>query len=215
MFLRRDMMFRKIWFISILAVILGVDSFAAAAPTTYGPTGLIDMPTSDIMRTDQLELGYYNLDKKNYEVFAVPFIKDIEISGSLRDENHSHTLKTINAKYNIIHESVLRPGIAVGVDDMADNDETSVYAVASKALPLGLRLSAGTGTRRYKNGFVGLETRLIPLSRGGEFPDMSLMIEHIDRKTSYGLRLATARGLQVTAGWRDGDPFWGVTYTVP
>ena len=62
---------------------------------------------------------------------------------------------------------------------------------------------------------MGLETKLIPLSKGGSFPDMSLMIERIDKKTSYGLRMATAKGLQITAGWRDREPFWGITYTMP
>ncbi|MDQ0203084.1 YjbH domain-containing protein [Pectinatus haikarae] len=209
-------MLRNIYMSAILAaVILFKLPCAEMAPTTYGPTGLIDIPTSDIVRTDQMEVGYYSLDKKNYEVFALPLTKNIEISGSLRNEDKEHTLKTLNAKVNIRQEKILNPGIALGVYDMANNDKRSVYISASKAVPFGLRLTAGVGTNYYKDGFVGVETRLIPLSKGGSFPDMSLMIEHIDKKTSYGLRMATARGLQITAGWRDKEPFWGITYTVP
>ena len=199
---------------AFVMVIMMRCNYTEAAPTTNGPTGLIDMPTSDVVRTNQLELGYYNLNNEKFEVFALPLAKNIEVSGSVRYKDQAHRLETINAKYNIRQEGILKPGLAIGVD-IPNNDAKSIYAVSSKALPFGLRLNAGIGTHRYKDGFVGLETRLIPLSRGGEFPDMSLMVEHIDKKTSYGIRMATARGLQISAGWRDRKPFWGITYTVP
>lgn len=209
-------MTRKICMLTlILTAILLHGIHAEAAPTTYGSTGLIDIPTADVIRTDQLELGYYSMDRKNYEVFAVPLTRSIEMSGSLRDENEDRTLKTLSTKINLKQESIISPGVAVGVYDLMNNDKRSVYISASKAMPFGLRLTAGVGMQYYKNGFVGLETKLIPLSKGGSFPDMSLMIERIDKKTSYGLRMATAKGLQITAGWRDREPFWGITYTMP
>ena len=203
-----------------LLIYLGIIFFininiAQAAPTTYGPTGLIDIPTIDVPRNNQLELGYYHLDSASYDVFALPFFDNMEISGALRDENNKHSLKTLNIKYKIKNEGIVKPGFAVGIDDLEENQGTAAYVVVSKALPFGLRMHSGIGTRRYKDGFIGLETKLIPLSKGGQFPDMSFMVEHIDKKTSYGIRLATARGLQVTAGWRDKEPFWGITYTVP
>lgn len=206
---------KNIYILNLIFIFFILCGRAEAAPTTYGATGLIDIPTADVVRTDQLEAGYYNIDKKKYEVFALPLTKRMEISGSLRDGDNKHTIKTASAKVIVKPEGVLFPGVAVGIYDIGDNDNRSAYIAASKALPFGLRFTAGVGTRYYRNGFVGLETKLIPLSKGGTFPDMSLMIERIDQKTSYGLRMATAKGLQLTAGWRDSKPFWGITYTVP
>ncbi|WP_196593082.1 YjbH domain-containing protein [Pectinatus sottacetonis] len=205
-------------FVVILLVLVGIMvncDITKAAPTTYGPTGLIDVPSADVMRSNQMEIGYYHLNTAAYEVIAVPLFRSFEMSGAVRDENNIHTLKTFNLKYSLEQEGVFTPGIAMGVDDIADNDNTAAYLVLSKALPFGLRIHTGIGTMRYKHGFAGLETRLIPLSKGGEFPDLSFMVEHIDKKTSYGFRLATAKGLQFTAGWRDKKSFWGITYTVP
>lgn len=203
-------------FIMIFVVVFSCTlSSVEAAPTTYGSTGLIDIPTADVMRKDQLEIGYYNIDRKKYEVMALPVAKNLEISGVIRDENADHTIKAISAKVNVKQEGILFPSVAIGMYDVGNNDKRSLYVTASKALPFGLRLTAGVGNQYYKNGFVGLETKLIPLSKGGTFPDMSLMIERINKRMSYGLRLATAKGLQITAGWRDNTPFWALTYTVP
>lgn len=188
---------------------------ALAAPTTYGPTGLIDMPTADVMRTDQLELGYYYLNKKRYEVFAVPLIKNVEFSGAIRDEKNQRTLKAVNIKYNFQQEGIIKPGLAIGVDDLGHSKSRDAYVVASKTLPFGIRLHAGTGEHKYRHGFIGASIELARGYKGGVFPDTKLMIEHIDKKTSYGIRMATAKGLQVSAGWRNHEPFWGITYTVP
>ncbi len=186
-----------------------------AAPTTYGSTGLVEVPTATVVQGERIEYGYYHLKRKNDEVFAIPLGNHLEGSGVWQTENGKRSFKNFNVKYNLQREGIFRPGISVGVDNITCDAPRAGYVVVSKSLPFGVRLSTGVGTERYRHGFWGVSTPLFLKVGGGVFPDTKLLCEHIDAKTTYGLRIATLKGLQFTVGWRDHEPFWGVTYTIP
>lgn len=201
--------------IMITALLLaGLTSMGYAAPSTMGSTGMIDTPTADTLREGQLSLGYYDLDEGQNISFGMNIAKNLEL-GIAATNAHADSRQTyVNLKYALKQEGVLLPGIAIGMEDIADRSERSAYAVVSKALPLGFRVHAGFGNGRYDGAFYAVEKSIVPMAIGGVFPDTSLIIEHDGHAMNYGLRMSVVAGLKVNAGWRDKEPYVGVTYNL-
>lgn len=185
---------------------------AVAAPSMNGSTGNINTPSADVLRPGQFDVGYYHLDAMQDSSFATYLAKNWELSAVNHKPQKGEANEQVNLKYALKQEGVLTPGLAIGVEDLAGKQDRTFYAVASKGLPLGIRLHVGVGNGRYDGAFAGIEKRLIPLARGGIFPDMSVIAENDGHHMNYGLRLALSPGLKASAGWLDGKPFVGVTY---
>jgi hypothetical protein len=198
--------------ILIMIVCLGIFSQASAAPATTGTTGNIDTPSADVLRPGQASVAYYKLHEGNDLTFGVNVAKNLELSGARQESKNAAAESYLNLKYGVLHEGILTPGVAVGIEDITNQKEQTVYAVISKGLPLGIRAHAGIGNGRYDGLFFAVEKKLIPMSIGGVFPDTSLIIEHNGHAMNYGLRMSIAAGLKVDAGWRDNSSYIGFTY---
>lgn len=185
-----------------------------AAPATTGSTGMIDTPTADVLREGQVSFGYYNLDEGKTASIGFHAAENLEISAARTTFDFSDKKTYVNAKYAVKPEGVLTPGIAVGVEDIADKDERTAYAVVSKGLPLGFRAHVGIGNGRYDGMFYALEKNITPLGIKGVFPDTTLIVEHDGHDMNYGMRMSIVPGLKVNAGWRDKETYVGVTYNL-
>ena len=187
-----------------------------AAPSVNGPTGLINIPSADVLHEGQYSLGYYNLKEGGAGSFNFNLIRNLEmgIAGLRYDSSSNHTL--LNAKYAVLPETILTPGLAIGVEDLTGDQERSTYAAVSKALPFGFRIHAGVGNGRFSGGFYGIEKTINPISiltGNSGFPATTLILEHDGRHTNYGARLAVAAGLKLDAGWRDRNFYVGLNLT--
>lgn len=135
---------------AILCVLLLLSTTAAAAPSVNGPTGMINTPTADTLRSGQFSLGYYHLGS-NVETASLNFkfadFCEIGITGELGSGRSSDA--TFNAKFGVLRETIAVPGLAVGVDSIGSSSTKSAYVVASKGLPFGFRVNAGVGGGRY------------------------------------------------------------------
>ena len=187
-------------------------SSGQAASSTYGSTGLINTPSADVVRQGQFYVGYYNLNEGNSITVGTSLAKKLEVSMAAIKYDEADTKTYLNAKYAIMQEGVLVPGIAVGIEDVTDKNDRTAYVAVSKALPFGIRLHAGYGNGRYDGMFYGLEKQIVPSIVGGVFPDTSLIIEHDGHDMNYGLRMSLVSGLKINAGWRDKETYVGVTY---
>lgn len=196
------------------ALCLALHTAAWAAPSTSGSTGMIDTPTADTLREGQISLGYFDLEESRNLTFGTNLGKDLELSIAGADYDASDRKIYVNLKYALKSESVLLPGIAIGLEDIGNTSDRSAYIVVSKALPLGFRVHAGLGSGRYDGPFYAIEKSLFPAPIGGVFPDTSLIVEHNGHAMNYGLRMSLAAGLKLNAGWRDEDPYFGVTYNL-
>lgn len=187
----------------------------AAAPSVQGSTGTINNPSADVMREGQFALGYYRLDKDNHVgVFTMGLAPRLEVgvAGFHYDRQDSQT--KFNAKWSVLPESVMTPGLAIGVEDLGAQEERSAYIAASKALPLGFRIHAGVGNGRFDGGFAALEKTINPLMTGSNlFPATTLIAEYDGHHMNYGARLALLPGLKLDAGWRNKDSYIGLTFT--
>lgn len=207
---------RKTVFGVLCALIVSVAP-AFAAPSVNGATGQINNPSADVLQQGQFALGYYHLKNGGVGVFDVSLLPNLEVGAAgFRYDNGGRNKTYVNAKLGLLPETILTPGVAVGVEDIAAERERSAYAVASKALPFGFRIHAGVGNGRFDGVFASLEKTINPvsvISGNNTFPATTLIAEFDGRNMNYGARISIVPGLKVDAGWRDHAAYFGVTFT--
>lgn len=128
---------------------------ASATPTISGPTGLITIPTADVIQPGQFNIaGFVMEDDATIVINGAPF-SGLEVGVGVR--NSGESVGFLNAKYQVVPETKEYPGVAVGGVDLSDSSRAgrSLYVVVSKTLPeFGLR------------GHIGVETPGDPLFAG-------------------------------------------------
>ncbi|MCX7780153.1 MAG: YjbH domain-containing protein [Negativicutes bacterium] len=202
--------------VMLMLTMFAFTAAAAAAPSVNGSTGLIDNPSADTLRAGQFSLGYYHLKDGGVGTFNMNLMKNLEIgaAGFRMDNRDNNTL--LNAKLSLVPETILTPGLAIGVEDATDEQQRSIYAVASKALPFGFRIHAGVGDGRFDGVFASLEKTINPLSiitGNNTFPATTLIIEFDGKHTNYGARMSVVPGVKLDAGWRDHQLYFGASFT--
>jgi hypothetical protein len=205
---------------ALLAVLCLLFIFAApvqAAPSLSGSTGLINTPTADVLRQDQIELGYYHLNGGDCGVFGLNIADRLELGvAGFRFDERGKNNTFVNAKYSLVPEGILIPGVAVGVEDIGDRAERAEYIAVSKGLPFGFRLHAGAGSGRYGGMFAGIEKTLNPvsvISGNNTFPATTLIAEYDGHYMNYCARVSLIPGLKFDAGWREHESYFGLTFT--
>ncbi len=190
-----------------------------AAPSLNGSTGLINTPTADVLQPGQFSLGYHHLKDGGSGSLNLNLANNLEIgvAGFRYDSESNRDNKTLfNAKYALVPETVLTPGLSVGVEDLGNQDKRTFYAAASKALPFGFRLHAGVGDGRYDGVFAAIEKTINPvnvLTGNNMFPATTLIAEWDGDRMNYGARMAIVPGLKLDAGWRHNQTYFGLSYT--
>lgn len=201
----------------LLSLFIPMSGCVLAAPSLYGSTGLISLPSADILRADQVSVGYYHLVDGNALSVVDLHVAD-HLEAGLVDyfqAGHGHN-QQLNVKFCLADEKVLLPGVAVGVADVTNGSQRSFYAVASKGLPFGYRLHVGTGSGQYDRFFAGLEKRISPLGLSGgsrNFPTTVLMAEYDGHVMNYGARVSLAAGWKLDAGCYRKSRYVGISFT--
>ncbi|MDT8903789.1 YjbH domain-containing protein [Anaeroselena agilis] len=207
---------RKIVFGVLCALLVSVAA-ASAAPSVNGATGQINNPSADVLQEGQFSAGYYHLKTGGVGVINLSLLPNLELGvAGFRHDDVSANKTYVNAKLGLLPETILTPGVAVGVEDIAGERSRSYYAVASKALPLGFRIHAGVGNGRFDGTFAALEKTINPVSvltGNNTFPATTLIAEFDGRRMNYGARVSIIPGLKVDAGWRDRAAYFGISFT--
>jgi len=183
----------------------------AAAPSLNGPTGLVNTASADVVAEGDVSLGYYNLDNGAVGNVNIGIAKNLELGGSFLDPDAGSRINRLNLKLRITPETVVTPGLALGVEDVTDEAVRTGYVVASKALPFGFRVHAGVGNGRYDGIFGGIEKTFNPISvvtGNDNFPATTLMAEYDGNDLNVGARLSIVSGVKIDAGWKDMKDFY-------
>src|SRR5665647_3406644 len=85
-----------------------------AAPSVNGPTGLINSPTADVLRPGQLTLGYYHLKDGDVGSFNTNVAPNLELGVAAFRHDGQSNKNYLNAKFAIVPETVLNPGVTIG-----------------------------------------------------------------------------------------------------
>jgi hypothetical protein len=188
----------------------GVAFTANAAPAFTGSTGMINTPSADVLKPGQISLGAYTRKDVLFGSIGANVAPNLELSFSASNKKSFGT-NSLNAKYALVDETILSPGLAVGVEDIAGDKERSWYASMSKGLILGMRLHAGYGSGQYDGFFAALEKSISPVSIGG-IGETKLILEWDSHHLNYGIRVAVAPGLKVDAGVKRHHGYLGVSF---
>lgn len=205
---------KRAFFYALCAFFLSTAT-ATAAPSFSGSTGMINTPSADALREGQFSLGYHNLKDQKVGTFSLNLLSNVEVGVARHFPDAGSNQTLFNAKWSIAPETVVTPGLAVGVEGLGDGHR-SAYAVASKALPLGFRIHAGVGNGRFNGAFGAIEKTINPVSLitgSNTFPATTLIAEYDGDGMNYGARLSIVPGLKVEAGWRDSKTYIGASFT--
>ncbi|EGO62943.1 YjbH domain-containing protein [Acetonema longum] len=192
-------------------------STVLAAPSLNGPTGMIHTPTADVPQA--FSAGIYHLDEAKTGTLNMTLLPRLEVGATRWNPDLGDDTTAFHAKWGFMPETAMTPGLAVGVEDIGDEYERSPYIVASKALPLGFRVHAGTGGGRFKDKvFASLETTINPVgvvTGDSVFPATTLIAEYDGEDTNFAVRLSILPGLKAEAGWRglDDSSYYGLSFT--
>ncbi|MBP1764354.1 MAG: protein of unknown function rane lipoprotein [Firmicutes bacterium] len=203
-------------FLLCAAVLAAVPQAAAAAPTVYGTTGMIGNPSADVLRDGQFSLGYFRMEDTTTGTLAVSVAEGLEVGAANFHNTRQGSDTLLNVKYSLLSEQLLKPGLAIGAENSIHGGQRSLFAVASKGLPFGMRIHVGAGNGRFDGVFAGLEKTWNPLSAvtgNNVFPATTLLLEFDGHRMNYGARLALLPGLKMDAGWYNHHFYTGVTFT--
>ena len=202
-------------FIAFVCALLLIGSPVAAAPSINGSTGLINTPSADVLHEGQFSLGYYNLKGGGAGIVTFNMARNLEVGATGFQYDGQDNKFLLNAKYAVVPETILSPGLSIGVEDALDKKGRTAFAAVSKTLPFGFRIHAGVGNGRIDGMFYALEKTINPIGISGSrgFPTTTLMLEYDGQHTNYGARMAIAKGLKMDAGWKNSNFYVGLSLT--
>ena len=192
----------------LILAVLGTTTWAM--PTYRGYTGLMLIPTADALGRGDFNAGVFFEDVGsgvvNDFIFNYGVIDGLEVGiDRFRLDNDSSAETFLNGKYRFLSETDQQPAIAGGVIDLTNEDQTTVYVVASKALTTPVctyegevtnpRFHVGIGGGRFSPVFAGVSAYL------GQ--RVELMLAWDSRETQIGARFRVTPGLTVHAGFFD------------
>ena len=178
---------------------------AEAATTLQGSTGLANVVSADVLPAHSFSIGRYNRPGEKNDVVVFGLGQSLEVGALHRTVGTQGAAVRWNVKWALAQEKVLRPGIAIGVEDVGAQAQRTTYAVASKGLPFGLRLHAGIGNGRYHGLFGALEAPLLPQTK--------LLLEQDGRQWGAGVRISIGPDFRLDAGHYAGKTYVGGSYT--
>ncbi len=196
---------------------------ASAEPTVLGPTGLVRIPSADALVLDEWNAAYFFVEPADDDEIRTNDIvvnlgvangAEVGLSATHNEEDENNTL--INAKYQFALETVYHPALAVGIVDLTDNVDTTVYVVMSKTLGncirtgygenLSPRIHVGLGAGQFSGLFGGLSTVIADR--------LALAVDYDSVHVNFGARLRVARNIRLHAdGFNGFDGFaFGISW---
>lgn len=205
----------------VAALVLTVAGAVAAAPSFFGPTGLIVMPTADAMGLGQANafVSYLDWGADDELVYGanagIGFGVELGVA-QVDDSNVSGSETILNAKWNFLKETLVTPGVAVGAINLTGNDDFSgsiatadegkidPYIVVSKKVDM----PSTTYSVAAHLGYVGGNIDEVMI--GGSLqitPDLSIAADFIDGYSDFsiGARYRPFDRMLVGVGSIDGN----------
>ncbi len=199
----------------------GVDQNARnsliATNTVYGPTGLISVPTAFSNGLGKIRVGGSFTDKfaapsANYGIF-----QDIEIGAAFLQRENASDRALGNAKATIVPSNFKFVQLGVGVIDVADTLNRTLYLVGSfdLALPKMDTANADTQAVAFK-GHVGAGTGLFKdkLFGGAELlfgNRVSAIAEYDTKNVNGAIRYAHRDYFVMQLGFFEKKPYFNVS----
>ncbi len=210
------------WFrFAAVAVLVCLAGPALAAPSFFGYTGLVGVPTAEALDKDDYNAAAFTLNfeeggDSNIYAANLGIADGLEVGFARFKPEEGEGETFLNAKYRFSPETGERPAVAAGVVDFTDEVDTTVYVVMSKSL-----------VRRYEMSFGEIVSPQIHFGVGGGQFDgvfgglsaaigdrLMLMVEHDSEEINFGARLALSNEVRAHFAALDGfdDIGLGLSY---
>jgi Exopolysaccharide biosynthesis protein YbjH len=182
---------------------------AMAAPNFFGPTGLLRIPTADVLPQRSYNVHVHGQRHLTFYGANLGLTDALEAGITALDPDPGGTRVLGNLKYRFTKETGKAPAIAVGVVDIADTIDISGYGVVSKAFPFGqgrsFRAHLGYGGGFFNdNVFGGADLAITS--------NISLMGEYDGSDVNAGARFSLGQGVRVDLAVLDGRFGAGLAY---
>jgi len=211
----------KTWVLVSVLGGLALAGRASAAPSLFGPTGLLIIPTADTLAQQSWNAHAHAVDTgPTLTTFGLNYgvAKQFEVGVTGFHVSGIGTKALFNVKYAFLMETAKVTGLAVGGFDLASQipgSDPGVYVVASKSLSslLGGQLSKynlrghlGYGANNIFNDdvFGGLDLQVTP--------KIQAMVEWLNGNFYFGGRVGVGAGLRAELGSYDGEIGGGISY---
>lgn len=181
---------------------------AHALPSYRGYTGLMLIPTADALNKGDFNAGLF------FEDVASGVINDMIANYGLADglevgldryrfSDDVDADTFINAKYRFLPETDQRPALAAGIIDLTDEEETTIYIVASKSVTTPLRCWEGEVLNpRIHIGFGGGRLSSVFIGGSAFLGDrVEVMAEWDSRDVQVGAKFRVTPSFAVDAGF--------------
>jgi hypothetical protein len=172
----------------ILSLLLTLSVTCFAAPSMFGPTGMIVVPSADSLGGGEFDLALHHFSETNILSFSMGVADGFEVGLSAWNRGDSTTTNGF-LKYTIVPERSSQIGLAVG--GRASSNHNSFFVVGSKYLQeIGFRGHLGLDTRGDGTFFMGL-SKALPSQKA--FPKPIVMAEFYGGDLNLGLRMLVTR----------------------
>lgn len=186
-----------------------------AATTPKGSSGLINIPSAYISRDWKFNIGYFNTRYGSSVAGNISLPFGAEVAYSKWHMNDKNNRDMLSVKFPVMHEKVMKPAIAVGVEDMADDFDRSYYLAMSKQGPWGIRMHMGVRSGREQKGmFYGIEKQIRlkgEITKQKLFvPAINFTLEYDGRRPNYGMYIRNSNGFRVDFAWHKNSFRFGI-----
>jgi len=188
----------------LVFVLCAVSVTGLEAANALGQTGLIEIPTADVVAEGSLMFSCHHIRSNSIVSVGYGAGENIEAGLAAITERRSNGFRFAGGiKVRLIREQRDLPGVAAGLMGQ------SYYAVISKDLNLQrIRGHLGVGTGDLEGVFVGASKLLNPvtISSGDHetpLPAATVMIEYIGGSINAGLNLRWGQELAFDVGLAD------------
>lgn len=178
-----------------LAVFLfGAVGIAGAAQTIQGSTGLINIPSADVVKEGELSAAFHSLPGGGVVALTYGVVGPLEVGVATLNRGGAAGRFMPVLKFQLMPERKGQPAVAVGLEDRA------YYVVMSERLGSGrMRGHLGFGSDRFHGLFLGVSAFLNPVSirntGGSAAGGTLLMAEYDGRGVNVGARIGLTQEL--------------------
>ncbi len=197
----------------VLALLLAGSLSASAAPSFFGPTGLLEVPTANTLSMGSLNAfgNFINTEGDNTTAFGANIGVGFGLEAGLTVLNHHDSDAMINAKWKFLSETLVTPAIAVGALDITDSVlGVTPYVVASKSLSIPTTPWKISGHLGFAGGDVD---QLFAAADAVISAKTTLIAETFDGHFNAGVRYAVTPELRADLAAIDGDFAAALSYS--
>ncbi len=191
----------------MMTALAGVPLACEARTLASGSSGVINVPSAHVRSMGHAAVTYQYTEDYNVIAGNIAVLPGLEIAYGRWSPDAGDDFNMYSAKYMVLPETVASPAFAVGIEDATDEKDRCAYAVISKAGPWGLKIHAGKGTGRFRDGFVALEKQF---KVNSNTLNLGLAAEYDGEYFNYGMFVPVGKLMQAEAGIRDDKFYAGI-----